>query len=161
MLSLKGSVQKLPELRKILSNVNSKILKNIYENMDELKDIYELIEKAIVEEPGITITEGNLIKKGYNEEVDKLKSASTDGKTWLINLEAKEKEETGIKNLKISFNKVFGYYIEVTKSNLKYVPERYIRKQTLTNGERYITEELKEIENTILRFRAKINRLRI
>lgn len=161
MLSLKSSVQKLPELKKILSGVNSKILKDICENMDELKDIYELIEKAIVEEPGITITEGNLIKKGYNEEVDKLKSASTEGKNWLINLETKEKEETGIKNLKISFNKVFGYYIEITKSNLKFVPDRYIRKQTLTNGERFITEELKEIENTILRFRTKTNRPRI
>ena len=99
-----------------------------------------------------SITDGNIIKKGYNEEVDKLKSASTDGKTWLIELEAREKEQTGIKNLKISYNKVFGYYIEVTKSNLKMVPDRYVRKQTLTNGERYITEELKEIESTILRF---------
>ena len=103
----------------------------------------------------------NIIKKGYNEEVDKLKSASTDGKNWLISLETKEKEETGIKNLKISFNKVFGYYIEVTKSNLKLVPDRYIRKQTLTNGERFITEELKEIEDTILRIRRKISRLGI
>lgn len=135
--------------------MDSDLLKEIYQNMDELKDIYELIEEAIIEEPGITITEGNIIKKGYNEEVDKLKSASTDGKNWLINLEAKEKEETGIKNLKISFNKVFGYYIEVTKSNLKFVPDRYIRKQTLTNGERFITEELKEIEDTILRFTGK------
>lgn len=157
MLSLKSSVKKLPELRKLLANVNSKLLKDIYENMDELTDIYELIEQSIIEEPGITITEGNLIKKGYNEEVDKLKAASTDGKTWLINLEAKEREETGIKNLKISFNKVFGYYIEVTKSNLKFVPDRYVRKQTLTNGERYITEELKEIEGAILRFRRKTN----
>lgn len=155
MLSLKSSVSKLPELRKLLAGVKSKKLKEIYEGMDELTDIYELIEKAIIEEPGITITEGNIIKKGYNEEVDKLKSASTDGKTWLIELEAREKEETGIKNLKVSYNKVFGYYIEVTKSNLKMVPDRYVRKQTLTNGERFITEELKEIESTILRFTRK------
>jgi len=161
MLSLKSSVQKLPEIRKVLEDTNSKELKEIYNNIDELKDIYELIEKAIIEEPGITITEGNIIKKGYNEEVDKLKLASHDGKTWLINLEAKEREETGIKNLKISFNKVFGYYIEVTKSNLKLVPDRFVRKQTLTNGERYITEELKEIEEAILRFRRKTNKLRI
>lgn len=161
MLSLKSSVGKLPELRKLLENANSDMLKELYQNMDELTDIYELIEKAIIEEPGITITEGNIIKKGYNEEVDKLKSASTDGKNWLISLETKEKEETGIKNLKISFNKVFGYYIEVTKSNLKLVPDRYIRKQTLTNGERFITEELKEIEDTILRIRRKTCRLRI
>ena len=152
MLSLKSSVAKLPELRNLLKDVKSDRLKEIYENMDELTDIYELIEKSIIEEPGITITDGNIIKKGYNEEVDKLKSASTDGKTWLIELEAREKEQTGIKNLKISYNKVFGYYIEVTKSNLKMVPDRYVRKQTLTNGERYITEELKEIESTILRF---------
>lgn len=155
MLSLKSSVAKLPELRNLLKAVKSDRLKEIYENMDELTDIYELIEKSIIEEPGITITEGNIIKKGYNEEVDKLKSASTDGKTWLIDLEAREKEQTGIKNLKISYNKVFGYYIEVTKSNLKMVPDRYVRKQTLTNGERYITEELKEIESTILRFTGK------
>lgn len=161
MLSLKSSVQKLPEIKKVLEDTNSNLLKEIHNNIDELKDIYELIEKAIVEEPGITITEGNIIKKGYNEEVDKLKLASTEGKTWLINLEAKEREETGIKNLKVSFNKVFGYYIEVTKSNLKLVPDRYVRKQTLTNGERYITEELKEIEDTILRFRRKTNKLRI
>ena len=100
--------------------------------------------------------EGNIIKKGYNEEVDKLKVASTEGKNWLIDLETREKEETGIKNLKVSYNKVFGYYIEVTKSNLKFVPDRYIRKQTLTNGERYITEELKEIESTILGSQEKL-----
>ena len=161
MLSLKSSVKKLPGLKKILQGVNSNMLKSIYENLDELKDIYDLIEKSIIEEPGITITDGNIIKKGYDEEVDKLKSASTDGKTWLINLEAKEREETGIKNLKIGFNKVFGYYIEVTKSNLKLVPDRFVRKQTLTNGERYITEELKEIEETILRLRRKTYKLRI
>lgn len=156
MLSLKASISKVPELKKTLANAKSGMLKNIYENIDELKDIYELIEKSIIEEPGITITEGNLIKKGYNEEVDKLKSASTDGKKWLVNLEAKEREETGIKNLKIAFNKVFGYYIEVTNSNLKFVPDRYIRKQTLTNGERFITEELKEIEDAILGSQEKL-----
>ncbi len=161
MLSLKSSVQKLPEIKKTLQNTNSKMLKEIYVNLDTLQDIYELIEKSIIEEPGITITEGNIIKKGYNEEVDRLKAASTDGKTWLVNLEAKEREETGIKNLKIGFNKVFGYYIEVTKSNLKLVPDRYIRKQTLTNGERFITGELKEIEDTILRFTRKISRPRV
>ena len=161
LLSLKSSIKKIPELKKVLENVDSDLLKELYANLDELKDVYELIEKSIIEEPGITITEGNLIKKGYNEEVDRLKSASTDGKTWLVNLEAKEREETGIKNLKISFNKVFGYYIEVTKSNLKMVPDRYIRKQTLTTGERYITEELKEIEDAILRLSRKISRFRI
>ena len=156
MLSLKASVQKLPELKGILSNVQSKMLKDIYDNLDELRDIYELIEKSIIEEPGITITEGNIIKKGYNEEVDRLKEASTNGKVWLVELEAKEKEETGIKNLKVGFNKVFGYYIEVTKSNLSLVPDRFIRKQTLTNGERYITEELKKLEDTILGSEEKL-----
>ena len=156
MLSLKSSVQKLPELKNILKNSQSKMLSDIYENLDELKDIYELIEKSIVEEPGITITEGNIIKKGYNEEVDKLKEASTNGKVWLVELEAKEKEKTGIKNLKVGFNKVFGYYIEVTKSNLSLVPDRFIRKQTLTNGERYITEELKKLEDTILGSEEKL-----
>ncbi len=161
MLSLKSSVQKLPEIKNILKDTSSNLLQEIYNNLDTLQDIYELIEKSIIEEPGITITEGNIIKKGYNEEVDKLKSASTDGKNWLINLEAKEKEETGIKNLKIGFNKVFGYYIEVTKSNLKLVPDRFVRKQTLTNGERFITEELKEIEDTILRITGKASKPRV
>ena len=156
MLSLKSSVSKLPELKKVLQNSTSIMLKSIYENLDELKDIYELIEKSITEEPGITITEGNIIKKGYNEEVDKLKIASTNGKVWLVELEAKEKEQTGIKNLKVGFNKVFGYYIEVTKSNLNLVPDRFVRKQTLTNGERYITEELKEIEDAILGSEGKL-----
>ena len=156
MLSLKSSAEKLPELKEILANSKSSMLRNIYENLDELKDIYELIEKAIVDEPGITITDGNIIKKGYNAEVDKLKEASTNGKYWLVELEAKEKELTGIKNLKVSFNKVFGYYIEVSKSNLGLVPDRYIRKQTLTTGERYITEELKQMEDTILGSQEKL-----
>ncbi len=156
MISLKSSVSKLPELKGILADAKAPMLKEIYDNLDELKDIYELIEKAIIEEPGITITEGNIIKKGYNEEVDKLKEASTNGKVWLVELETKEKEETGIKNLKIGFNKVFGYFIEVTKSNINLVPERYVRKQTLTNGERYITEELKNLEDVILGSEGKL-----
>lgn len=156
MLSLKSSTAKLPELKAVLANAKAPMLKDIYENLDELKDIHDLIEKAIVEEPGITITEGNIIKTGYNEEVDKLKEASTNGKYWLVELEAKEKELTGIKNLKVSFNKVFGYYIEVSKSNLGLVPDRYIRKQTLTTGERYITEELKQMEDTILGSQEKL-----
>ena len=155
VISKKFSI-KTSRAKTVLSNAKTAMLKEIYENLDELKDIYELIEKSIIEEPGITITEGNIIKKGYNEEVDKLKEASTNGKVWLVELEAKEKEETGIKNLKIGFNKVFGYYIEVTKSNLNLVPERYIRKQTLTNGERFITEELKELEDTILGSEGKL-----
>ena len=150
MISLKNSIQQLPDIKRLLSNTKCNLLKELYNGLDELMDIYELINQAIVEEPPISVKEGGLIKLGYNEEIDKLKSATTDGKKWLVELELKEKEATGIKNLKVGFNKVFGYFIEVTKSNLNQVPDRYIRKQTLANGERYITEELKEIEDTIL-----------
>ena len=132
------------------------MLKSLYKNLDLCNDLFLLIEKAIVEEPPITITEGGIIKKGYNEEVDELKKSTTDGKKWLLELEAKEKEETGIKNLKIGFNKVFGYFFEVTKSYLNLVPARFIRKQTLTNAERYITEELTELESKILGSEDKI-----
>ena len=121
-----------------------------------MQDVYKLINEAIVEEPPITVKEGGIIKLGYDEEIDKLKTATTDGKQWLIQLEAEEKEKTGIKNLKIGFNKVFGYFIEVTKSYLSLVPERFIRKQTLTNCERYITEELKKLESQILGAEEKL-----
>ncbi len=150
MITLKHSLQKIPELKKSLENVNTPLLKELYDNIDELTDISDIIEKAIVEDPPMTVKDGGIIKLGYDEEIDKLKTATTQGKNWIINLEADEKEKTGIKNLKVGFNKVFGYFIEVTKSNLKLVPERYIRKQTLTNAERYITEELKNLENQIL-----------
>ena len=156
MITLKNSLQKLPELKQVLSNCKSNMLKELYENIDELKDIYELIEKSIVEDPPMTIKEGGIIKLGYDEEIDKLKTATTQGKNWIIKLEAEEREKTGIKNLKVGFNKVFGYYIEVTKSNFSQVPERYIRKQTLTNAERYITEELKNLENQILGAEEKV-----
>ena len=156
MISLKNSLSKLPEVKAVLQNTSSNMLQELYNNLDELKDIYDLIEKSIVEDPPMTVKEGGLIKLGYNEEIDKLKTATTEGKNWLVQLEVKEKEETGIKNLKVGFNKVFGYYIEVTKSNLGQVPERYIRKQTLTNCERYITEELKELENQILGAEDKV-----
>ena len=126
------------------------MLMELCENLDELQDIYTLIDNAIVEDPPMAIKDGGIIKLGYDEEIDKLKTAQTEGKNWLIQLEADEKERTGIKNLKVGFNKVFGYYLEVTKSYLNQVPERYIRKQTLTNAERYITEELKNLENQIL-----------
>ena len=154
--ALKASSSKLPAIKKLLENSNSKMLKKLYESLDTLDDLYELIDKAIVEEPPILITEGGVIKLGFNEEIDELKKAMTDGKTWLVELEAKEKEETGIKGLKVGFNKVFGYYIEVTKSNLSLVPDRYIRKQTLTGGERYITEELKELESKVLGAEEKV-----
>lgn len=156
MVTLKNSLYKLPEVKKLLANCKSDLLKELYENLDELQDIYELIEKAIVDDPPMTVKDGGIIKLGYDEEIDTLKKAQTEGKNWLIELEAEEKEKTGIKNLKVGFNKVFGYYLEVTKSFLKQVPERYIRKQTLTNAERYITEELKNLENQILGAEEKV-----
>ena len=156
MITLKNSLARLPEVKKVLENCVSLMLKDIYENLDELQDIYELIEKSIVEDPPMTVKDGGIIKLGYNEEVDKLKTATTEGKNWIIQLEAEEREKTGIKNLKVGFNKVFGYFIEVTKSNLDQVPERYVRKQTLTNAERYITEELKNLENQILGAEEKV-----
>ena len=156
LISLKNSVKQLPELKKIMSNTESTLLKELYNELDILEDIYNTIDVAIVEEPPISVKEGGIIKKGYNEEIDKLKMATTDGKNWLIQLEANEREKTGIKGLKVGFNKVFGYYIEVTKSNISLVPDRYIRKQTLTNGERYVTEELKKLENELLGAEEKV-----
>ena len=156
LISLKNSVKQLPELKKIMSNTESTLLKELYNELDILEDIYNIIDVAIVEEPPISVKEGGIIKKGYNEEIDKLKMATTDGKNWLIQLEANERKKTGIKGLKVGFNKVFGYYIEVTKSNISLVPDRYIRKQTLTNGERYVTEELKKLENELLGAEEKV-----
>ena len=156
LISLKNSASQLPKIKNILSEAKSELLKELYEDLDVLEDIYELIDKTIVDEPPISVKEGGLIKLGFDEEVDKLKTATTDGKNWIISLEAEEREKTGIKNLKVGFNKVFGYYIEVSKSNISLVPDRYIRKQTLTNGERYITEELKKLENQILGAEEKV-----
>ena len=157
LISLKNSIMQLPNLKETIKNVNSEFLKNIDSELDILSDIYELIEASIVEEPPLTVKEGGLIKKGYKSEIDELIEATTNGKQWLANVEIREKELTGIKNLKIGYNKIFGYYIEVSKSNVKDIPEdRYIRKQTLTTGERYITEELKKMENEILGAKEKI-----
>ena len=156
LISLKNSAKQLPEIKKILANVKSPLLQELYLKLDELADIHNLIEEAIVDEPPLSVKEGGLIKLGYNEEIDQLKKATTEGKTWIIKLEAEEREKTGIKGLKVGFNRVFGYYIEVTKSNFDQVPERYIRKQTLANAERYITEELKNLENQILGAEEKV-----
>ena len=161
MITLKNSLSKLPEIRQVLQNVKSKYLQEIYQNIDELKDIHELIEKSIVDEPPMTTKDGGYIKLGYDENIDTLKHATTDGKSWLMKLEADEKEKTGIKSLKIGFNKVFGYYIEVTNLYKDMVPDTYIRKQTLTNGERYITEELKNMENQILGAEEKVIKLEL
>ncbi len=156
LISLKNSVKQLPDIKQILSKTESPLLQDLYEELDVLQDIFNLIEESIVEEPPISVKEGGIIKLGYDPEIDTLKKATTEGKTWIVNLEAKEREETGIKGLKVGFNKVFGYFIEVTKSNLSMVPERYIRKQTLTNCERYVTDELKNLENQILGAEEKV-----
>ena len=156
LISLKSSAKQLPEIKKILSQAKSSLLTELYSELDTLDDVYDIIDKTIVDEPPISVKEGGLIKLGYDEEIDKLKTATTDGKNWIINLEAEEREKTGIKGLKVGFNKVFGYYIEVTKSNISLVPDRYIRKQSLTGGERYITEELKNLENQILGAEEKV-----
>ena len=156
MITLKNSLQRLPDVKSVLAQCTSSKLKELYEELDELKDVYELIEKSIVEDPPMTIKDGGIIKMGYDPEIDKLKTATTEGKNWIIKLEAEEKEKTGIKTLKIGYNKVFGYYIEVSKSFVSQVPDRFIRKQTLTTGERYITEELKTLENQILGAEEKV-----
>ncbi len=148
--ALKQSLSNLPDLKAELSGLNSQMFADINANLDELKDIHDLIHKSIVEEPPVSIKEGGVIKEGYNDELDELKEIMIHGKNWISNLQTKERDETGIKNLKIGFNKIFGYYLEVTKSYLKDVPEYYIRKQTLANCERYVTPELKEVEAKIL-----------
>ena len=159
MISLKNSIYQIPFLKEVLSKSDDQYLQELFQSLDELKDIFSLIDKAIVDEPPISITEGDLIKLGFNEELDGYKTASTEGKKWLINIEAEEKAKTGIKNLKISYNKVFGYYIEVTKSYLNLVPDTYIRRQTLANCERYVTTELKEIEEKIVGAQEKMFKL--
>ena len=156
LISLKNSVSQLPALKEVLSDSKSEMLRNLYEGLDTLQDVYKLIDSAIVEDPPTSVKDGGIIKKGYDEVIDELIDATTNGKRWLIDLENKEKQETGIKNLKIGYNKIFGYYIEVSKSFVKMAPERYIRKQTLTTGERYITEELKNLENQIIGAQEKV-----
>ncbi len=156
LISLKNSSMQLPNVKKALQNAKSSLLKQLYEELDVLEDIYQIIEESIIEDPPIGIKEGGIIKLGYDEEIDHLKKATTEGKTWVLDLETKEREKTGIKGLKIGFNKVFGYFIEVTKSNLSMVPESYIRKQTLANCERYVTEDLKKVENEILGAEEKV-----
>ncbi|MCH5265650.1 MAG: DNA mismatch repair protein MutS [Lachnospiraceae bacterium] len=150
MIALESSLSMLPHIRFLCSNFTSGLFRELYEQLDPLEDIYELIHNAIEEEPPISVREGGIFKSGFHEEIDKLRNAKTEGKTWLAELEAKEKENTGIKNLRIKFNKVFGYYLEVTKSFISQVPDTWSRKQTLTNAERYTTPELKEMEDVIL-----------
>ena len=150
LIAFKTSLGMIPPVKQLLSQAKSAELKEIDERMDCLEDIYDLIEKSIQDEPPIMIREGGMIKEGYNEDVDKFRLSRTEGKTWLAELGAREKEKTGIKNLRVRYNKVFGYYLEVTNSYKELVPENWTRKQTLANAERYITPELKELEDMIL-----------
>lgn len=150
LIAFKTSLGMIPPVKQLLSQEKSAELKEIDERMDCLEDIYDLIEKSIQDEPPIMIREGGMIKEGYNEDVDKFRLSRTEGKTWLAELEAREKEKTGIKNLRVRYNKVFGYYLEVTNSYKELVPEDWTRKQTLANAERYITPELKDLEDMIL-----------
>ncbi len=147
---LRNSLSRLPELAQLLSGVRSPVLSEMSKRLDTMDDVYDLLVRGISDEPPAAMKDGNIIRPGFNEELDNLRRAMTDGQGWIADIEAKEKEKTGIKNLRIKYNKVFGYYLEVTNSYLKEVPDYFIRKQTLTNCERFITPELKEIENTVL-----------
>lgn len=157
LLSLRNSLEKIPSVKEIIKSCNSSLLKLIYDNLDELKDIHKLIQESIIESPSLSVKDGNIIKDNYNTLVDELRNAKFHGREWIANLENREREATGIKSLKVGYNKVFGYFIEITNANLNLVPEgRYIRKQTLSNAERYITPELKEMEEKILGAEEKL-----
>ena len=150
LTAFRNSIAMVPHIKRLLGEFTSDALKELAEDLDPLEDLNDLITRAIVEEPPITVREGGMIKDGYNEEADRLRHAKTEGKTWLAELEARERDSTGIKNLKVKYNKVFGYYFEVTNSFKDLVPEYFIRKQTLTNAERYTTDDLKNLEDVIL-----------
>ena len=157
LISLKCSLEKLPGIKSHLSEASSNILKEWYKDLDELTDIKELLSNSILDDPSIALKEGNIIKDGYNEEVDSLRTAKLHGKEWIAALENRERDFTGIRSLKVGYNKVFGYYIEISKANYSSIPEgRYIRKQTLANAERFITQELKEMEDKILGAEEKL-----
>ena len=150
LIAFRNSLEMLPYIKKLIGTMESDLFAECFANLDDLADIYSLISSAIVEEPPITIREAGIIKEGFSKEADELRRAKTEGKEWLAQLEAREKEATGIKNLKVKYNKVFGYYLEVTNSFKNLVPADWVRKQTLTNAERYTTDELKKLEDVIL-----------
>lgn len=156
LIAFRNSLEMLPHIKTVLQDLNSRLLTNINKDIDDLEDIYALIDSAIVEDPPIAIKEGGIIKEGYAADIDSLKNAKTEGKNWLAALEEEDRERSGIKNLKIKYNRVFGYYFEVTNSYLSMVPEDYVRKQTMTNAERYTTPRLKELEDTILNAEDKL-----
>ena len=150
LISFKSSLSMIPPIKYLLNSFQSPLMRELHDSLDELEDVCSLIDRAIMDDPPLVIKDGGIIKEGYNEEIDRLRKAKTEGKQWLSELEAREREKTGIKNLRIKYNKVFGYYLEVTNSYKDMVPDYYMRKQTLTNAERYITPELKELEDVIL-----------
>ena len=156
LIAFRNSLSMLPAIKTLLEGFDTRVLNDIRERLDTLEDIYHLIEDAIVDEPPIAIREGGIIKEGFHETIDSLRRAKTDGKNWLAALEEEDRERTGIKNLRIKYNKVFGYYFEVTNSYKDLVPEDYIRKQTLANAERYTTPRLKELEDSILNAEDKL-----
>jgi DNA mismatch repair protein MutS len=157
LISLKLSLFKVPTIKNIISKFNSSLFNTYYNDLDELADIRDLLENSILDDPSLSIKEGNIIKDSYNETIDKLREAKFKGKEWIAALENQEREFTGIKSLKVGYNKVFGYYIEISKANYSNIPEgRYIRKQTLANAERFITDELKKIEDDILGAEEKL-----
>ena len=156
MLAILGSISVIPDVKNLISSLSDDEFTEIYNGIDDLNDIRSLLFEAINPEAPLTVREGDIIKDGYNAEIDKLRSIRDGGQGFVSEFEAKEREATGIKTLKVSYNRVFGYYIEVTKSQLEFVPEHYIRKQTLTNCERYITQELKDFETTILGAKDKL-----
>ena len=156
LIAFKSSLAMLPHIKTLLSDLNATELKSLNTDIDDLTDIYGLIDSAILEEPALTLKEGGIIKDGFSDEIDHLKKAKTEGRSWLAKLEEEDRERTGIKNLKIKYNKVFGYYFEVTNSYQNLVPDDYIRKQTLTGAERYTNPRLKELEDTILNAEDKL-----
>lgn len=150
MIAFRNSLEMLPPIRTLTADLGGSLAAQIREDLDCLDDLFELLASSVSDDAPVSLRDGGIIKEGYHEEVDRLRSASTDGKKWIADIEAREREQTGIKNMRIRYNKVFGYYLEVSNSNRDKVPEYYVRKQTLTNAERYITPELKELEDTIL-----------
>ncbi|MEA4966447.1 MAG: DNA mismatch repair protein MutS [Oscillospiraceae bacterium] len=159
LAALSAGVLRLPELRALLGRCKAPMLQVLFEELDDLSDLKALIDRAVVDDPPFTVREGGMIRPGYSEEVDRLKGIMNGGKGSLSSIEASEKEKTGIKNLRVGFNRVFGYYIEVSNSQAGMVPDGYIRKQTLVNCERYITQELKDLESTILTAKDRISAL--
>ena len=160
LIAFKTSLEMLPHIKRLLGEFQTGLLKELESELDPLEDIWDLIRRSIVDDPPITVRDGGIIKEGFHEEADRLRNAKTEGKTWLAELEAREKEKTGIKTLKVKYNKVFGYYFEVTNSFKDMVPDDYfVRKQTLTNAERFTTDELKQLEDVIMGAEEKLTAL--